>query len=426
MMDGSRSTGWRVARSVILPLVLTLVAGCAPVAEPPAPASAPAPALGAAPAAGSRENGIDPARTVARDSLASAPDPLRARLELAIEHVRARQLYTNNAFWTIFHGILGLGPGLAIADPKTGDKVNALDYIFGGNFAYGEVRGMRFIPTDAGLDVQTGPTFVGQGHQDQFVAEFAQWNVPIDKRVVVYGREYAVRDFVHEVLAHVRTEGQELSWAIVVIGQYLGTNLTWKNRAGETLVYDDIVRFEVKAPVNQAACGGTHRLFGLTWAYHLHLRNGGTDEGVWKEVSDHLDKHVRLAREYQNPDGSFSSNYFRGKGSTADPKDRLGSSGHILEWLAAVLPDEELKAQWMQDGANAVAMMILDIQSAEMESGALYHATHGLILYYSRVYGWDTFRGHQAPTLTGQGQAPTPASDELAVPIPPPSAELTP
>jgi hypothetical protein len=396
------------------------LAGCAPVADPVEPVTET-----------KIENTAAISTSTASTANAELPDSLKSRLELAIEHVRSRQLYTTNAFWTIFHGILGLGPGLAIVEPRSGTKVNALDYIFGGNFELGEIRGMRFIPTEAGLDVQTGPQFVGQGHQDQFIAEIAQWNTPIDKKVIVHGREYTLMDFVREIQAHVRTEGQELSWAIVAIGQYLGTDVVWKNRQGETVHYEDVVRFEKDASVTEAACGGTHRLFGLTWALHLHLRAGGELTGIWKEVSDHLDRHVALAKEYQNPDGSFSSNYFRGKGSTTDPKDRLGSSGHTLEWLAATLTDEQLREPWMRDGAHAVAMMILDIQSAEMESGALYHATHGLILYYARTFGWDKFRMEQAPTLSGEGgvqetvlkpagQKVTEADDDTeTVPVPP-------
>jgi len=38
--------------------------------------------------------------------------------------------------------------------------------------------------------------------------------------------------------------------------------------------------------VATAACGGTHRLFGLSWVYHLHLQKGGKTEGVWRAIAD--------------------------------------------------------------------------------------------------------------------------------------------
>jgi hypothetical protein len=66
---------------------------------------------------------------------------------------------------------------------------------------------------------------------------------------------------------------------------------------------------------------------------------------------------------------------------------RMNTSGHIFEWLALSLTDAELKEQWMQDAANALTMMFFDIQGSAMESGTLYHAVHGLLIYYARVYG---------------------------------------
>src|SRR5262249_41854229 len=106
------------------------------------------------------------------------PNGLKERIELAIDQVRRRDLLTTNGFWTVFHGILGLGPRVMLLNPDTGTRVNALDYICEG----GDVRGMRFIPTQDGIDVQTGPMFVGQGHQDQFTAEMAQWGMPLDRK----------------------------------------------------------------------------------------------------------------------------------------------------------------------------------------------------------------------------------------------------
>jgi hypothetical protein len=309
---------------------------------------------------------------------------LRTRIEVAIDNARSRDLLTTHGFWTVFHGILGLGLSVTLQNPDTGAKVNAIDYIAAG----GEVRGLEFIPTKYGVDVKTGALqFVGQGHQDQFIAEMGEWGIPANKKFLVNGKEYTFMDFVrHAQMRAQVTSNQELSWAVVVIGEYLGTDITWTNGAGEKLRYEDLVRYELDQPVESAACGGTHRLFGLTWAYYLHLRKGGKTDGIWKEVVEKTHKYQRLAKKYQNPDGSFSSNHFRGPGNTPDMQQRISTTGHMLEWLALSLTDEELREPWMQEAANALALMFFDIQGQEMEGGALYHAVHGLLLYYARVY----------------------------------------
>lgn len=320
------------------------------------------------------------------ESVPAPRDPLQQRIELAIDQVRQRDLLISHGFWTVFHGIVGLGPSVTLLNPETGQRLNALDYICGG----GEVRGMNLFPTRDGLDVQTGPQFVGQGHQDQFIAELAQWGMPADRKFNVLGKEYTYMDFARHTKARSRlTTNQELSWAIIVLGQYFGTDITWKNRFGERLRFEDVVRYEIKQPINGAACGGTHRLFGLTWVYYLHLRKGGKTTGVWKDLVEHTARYQKLARKFQNADGSFSTNFFRSRGNAADKQLRMNTTGHILEWLALSLPDAELKKPWMQESANALAQMFLDIQGAAMEGGTLYHAVHGLIMYYARVYGTE-------------------------------------
>ena len=319
---------------------------------------------------------------------------LKERVEAALENVHRRDLLTTHGFWTVFHGILGTGFDATLLDPLTGKRVNAVEHIRSG----GEVRGLQFIPTRYGLDVRSGPQFVGQGHQDQFIAEMAQWGMPIDARFTVLGKDYTFADFVRH--AQMRTsikKGQELSWAILIIGQYYGTNVSWTNEDGDKLRFEDVVRYELNEPIETAACGGTHRLFGLTWVYHLHLQRGGKAEGVWKDVAEKIARYEGLAKKYRNLDGTFSTKYLDGPGNAHDPAQRLSTTGHVLEWLALALPDAELKAPWMQEAANALSLLILDSQGRPMEGGALYHATHGLHIYHGRVFG--PIPGHHGPMV---------------------------
>lgn len=324
------------------------------------------------------------------EPLTSPPKPqldqVKDRIEAAIEQARRRELLTTNGFWTIFHGILGMGPSLTLTNPETGEKVNALDYICSG----GELRGLRFLPTRWGLDVQMGPPFVGQGHQDQFIAEMAQWNMPLDRKFIVNGKEYTFADFVNHAKMRAKTTAknppQELSWAIIIIAQYVGIDAEWINEDGERLTLEECVRYEINQPIETAACGGTHRLFGLRWVHNIHLWRGGKTEGVWKELDDQQRKYQELARKYQNPDGSFSTDFFSGPGNAQDMQRRINSSGHTLEWLALSLSDEQIREPWVEQAANAVALMFLEIQNQPMEGGSLYHAAHGLLMYYARRY----------------------------------------
>lgn len=353
--------------------LLVLGVGCPPTDLPPLPQSAKEPEAKAKP--------IPAALHFDRGS----KDPLQARLEAAITQSVERDLTTSHGFWTVFHGILGLGPSITLLDTKTRRRVNALDYIADG----GKLNGLEFIPTPDGLDVLVAPgTFVSQGHIDQFVAEMVEWGVSPDRKFVVNGKDYKFMDFLrHSRGRATLSKPMELEWSLVIIGTTFGTDSKWTNALGEEVHFEDLVRAECDKPLSAGACGATHRLFGLTWVYHLHLQKGGKTEGVWKDVAAKLDSARQQARQFQNRDGSFSTNFFNGPGNVPDMERRLNTSGHIFEWLMLTLTDDELKQPWVQDAANSLTMMFLEIERRSMEGGTLYHAIHGLLMYYARVYG---------------------------------------
>lgn len=385
-----------------LGVVAVLCATCAPVAERPEDKGTTAPKEKPGEA-------IQAPRPV--------DDPTRVGIEAAIQNVRDRQMYTTTGFWTVFHGILGLGPGVMLKDPETGKLHNAVEYICAGH----KLKGLYFIQTEYGLDVETARDISNnQGHQDQFICEMGQWGMPADKEFVVRGKKFTAMDFVNHSQMHASTSatrGQELSWAVPLLAQYKGLETPgagvdlppWENEFGEKVTFEDMVRYEVNAPVEDAACGGTHRLFGLTWAYHLHLRNGGKTEGVWKDVAERTRKYIDLAKKYQNPDGMFSTNYFREKGDAWDKEARISTTGHILEWLALALSDEEIKEKWVERAAAALSHTIRDLQNQSVSGGSLYHAVHGLQIYYARRYGKTDF----------------PMPKELMYPQPPREGEAT-
>jgi hypothetical protein len=352
----------------LLPLICLVFLSCAPRDDTPPDATA--------------DNGAKPTVLIAPPKV---PDALTPRINEAIANVRNRDLRTTNAFWTVFHGILGLGPDVTLLDDATGERVNALDRICTGT----GIRGLKFIPTPDGLDVETQPgTGVGQGHQDQFVAEMVQWGVSPNRLVTVGERHFTFADFFRHSKARASvTRGQELSWAIVIVAEHFGTDHQWTNAFGEPLRFEDVMRYELNQPIDTAACGGTHRLFGLTWAYHRHREKGGPATGVWKDVAEHIELYKRKAREFQHRDGCFSTAYVSKAESRPELGARIAGTGHVFEWLALALTDAELRAPWMQDAASALSVMILENQNNPLDGGALYHAVHGLYIYRARMFG---------------------------------------
>src|SRR5262245_24926315 len=256
---------WLLAGTVLVGAGVT----CAPVDDSPLDTKGPpdVPRKDQPPAeARKAPPGVQPGLVPPRQ-LPEPSDPVQKRIELALQQARERDLTTKHGFWTVFHAILGLGPSANIVDASDGKRYNALDYISKGGF----VRRMDFLPTPFGIDVEGNmrarrETFVSQGHQDQFIAEMAQWDMPRDFKFLVNDKVYTFDDFVRHAEKRARTvkdanEKQELTWTIVVLAQYRGTGYEWTNERGEKLKFEDVVRYELGEDVENAACGGTHRLF---------------------------------------------------------------------------------------------------------------------------------------------------------------------
>jgi hypothetical protein len=333
------------------------------------------------------------------------PDGLKERLDATLKQVKRRELDPTTGFWTIFHAILGMGLDTEmIVDRKSGKRERCIDFVARGGIRPDDgkpMRGLNFIDKgELGADVETAgvdPTSrqsFSQGHQDQFIAEMLQWGIDKNMKFKVARKDRPFFDFclyskMNASANRDRDPKQELTWAIIVIPECFPGLGEWTNKFGEKMTFEDIVKYELAEPIEGgAACGGTHRLFGLTWAYHLHRKRGGAKTGVWRDVAAKIETYKKKAQEYQNADGSFSSAYFSEQQHTKNPDLHISTSGHTLEWLSLAMTDEELQQKWVKKAVMDLCQWILERKLTDpLEGGGLYHAVHGLHYYQARVYG---------------------------------------
>jgi hypothetical protein len=356
----------------------------------------------------------DPADSVRpelpKQAMAQVPDAYMKRIDAARETIRRRHPLTSHGFWTVFHYILGVGPHNAMLrdDDDPNKLVNAVEFICAGK----ELNGLVFEEKrDGTVNVVTlAGSGVGQGHQDQFVAEMTQWGMPLDKVFMIKGNRHTFADFVRHSKQNASLgKRQELSWAVLIIAEHYPElwkapqrpSDKWTNTfedfipesktirvTKEELSLEDIVRYEIAEPINPTTtCGGTHRLFDLAWVYFRHRERGGKKEGVWKDAVDYLDKYKKLAKEYQNKDGTFSTKYVAEPGNDADPELRVNTTGHVLEWLALYLSDAELREPWVLYAVDELCKLLLQNANRTFDGGSYYHAAHALEIYRTRVFG---------------------------------------
>ncbi len=294
--------------------------------------------------------------------------------------------------WQAVHGILAFGKDLPIAH---GSEVSsALDYLLGG----GPMAGWNLRPGNPGvIAVLEEGSITGQGHPDQWIGYLSQCGVaedpsglagglPLDTPLIVAGRRFTLGDLLTQAKHDIRP-GQEASWTLMALAAYLPPDTSWQSSDGRKWTTEDVVRMEAESEIVGAACGGTHRLYGLGAAVLAYRQAHGEpdpDSG-WAHAEDVLDYHIDLARRFQQADGSFSVNYFERPSRSPDVFSTLSATGHVFEVLALVLDGASLADPWVTRAAERLVTLLEQTADIDAECGALYHAAHGLAIYRHRV-----------------------------------------
>jgi len=298
-----------------------------------------------------------------------------------------RQLSTTTqGAWQVVHGILAFGEEFSVLHDS--QPVAALDYLLDG----GQLTGWKLRPGDHGVIavVEEGST-LGQGHPDQWLGYLSQCGsdgIPLERPLVVGDRQAEVGDLLSQAQADLRP-GQEATWTLMALATYLPAGSSWQGADGESWDLERVMAMELEADLASSACGGAHRLYGLATAVNRQRQRQpettGQLPGVWGEAERTIGDCIDRARRFQQADGSFSTQYFERPASSPDVFAKLGSSGHIFEFLAVALPDERLSEPWVLRGAHRLVTMLEQTADIDVECGALYHAAHGLLLYRNRL-----------------------------------------
>lgn len=287
--------------------------------------------------------------------------------------------------WEVMHGFIAFGiPTQLRAGGPGGEPVSAI----GWSNSAGVCKGQTMLTVaDGRLQALKGYYGV-QGHAAQYLAILAQCRVAAGSPIVVGGQRFTVADLIEEEKLSCKTRS-ELTFALIAMAHYLPTDATWKSRDGESWSIARLVEEEIVQPIRGAACGGTHRLFGLSYGCQRRLKATGQLDGVYLRA----DRYVRDFQNFtltklQNRDGSFSTEWFKYPADREDDIDRkIQTTGHILEWLVASLDQERLYDPRIVAAAEFLCRSLTREPSREWKLGPLGHALHALNMYQERAWG---------------------------------------
>jgi len=309
-------------------------------------------------------------------------DPLRDKIRQTLAWYSQRRLNTrDHNCWEVMHSIVAYGVDCELSQgtPK-GKPVNAIGWLCYG----GSCQGISLLHVEGGrVAARKGPKV--QGHQGQFLAILAQSYLQRDYPLRVGGKSFTLEDLIQSEMRGCET-GTELTFKLISLAHYLDTDTEWKNFKGETWSIPRLIAEEIKAPINGAACGGTHRLMGISYAYHLREERGEPVDGEYLRARTYIEDYQRYTFRLQNPDGSFSTDWFKGRGAQNDIDRRIKTTGHILEWMAYSVPAATLTDPRLVKAVQYLTDVLAKNTDHTWEIGPLGHALHALAIYDRRQF----------------------------------------
>jgi hypothetical protein len=316
--------------------------------------------------------------------LAISPETEQRLLKVrrVLEVYRLKLLNTrDHGPWETMHAIVAFGVDTKVRrNGPTGEPVTAIGWLAFNNPAAGQK--LFYARREGGLGALMGPGL--QGHSGQFLAIVAQGRLDRSYPIQADGKKFTIEDLIRyeQDTCQAKTE---LTFKLISLAHYLDSDATWKNEYGEDWNIQRLIREELAQPINGVACGGTHRLFGLSYAVFQRARQGKPMVGEFARAKKFIHDYHQYTYALQNSDGSFSTNWFKGREARYDLDRRLQTTGHILEWMVFSSPREDLQNPRITKAVDYLADIMLANSTHDWPIGPLGHAIHAMALYDMRL-----------------------------------------
>ena len=307
---------------------------------------------------------------------------LREEIRECLSHYYIRpENVASRSPWACMHAMIAYGVDSNLI--VNNQRVNAIGYL---NFN-GNCNGQQLFYTQGGkLQARIGPGV--QGHAGQYLAMLAQSRVKTNFPLKADGEDFTVGDLIeHEKLTC--RPNTELTFKLIAVTHYLRSDATWMSNDGQTWDIPRLIKEELNQKIVGAACGGTHRLMGFSYAVRKREQRGEAMEGQWLRAKKFLEAYHAYTFRLQNPDGSFSTEWFVGRADNGPPGRRLETTGHITEWLSYSLSKEELTSPEMVKSVSYLTKLLYDNRNTKWNIGPMGHGLHALATYDERVFGGE-------------------------------------
>jgi hypothetical protein len=294
--------------------------------------------------------------------------------------------------WGCMHWMIAYGVDAELIAGNR--KVNAIGYLNYNGVCNGQ---QLFYTSDSRMQTNIGPGV--QGHAGQYLAMLAQSRVKTNYPMLIDGQKFTVADLIEHEKITCRPQ-TELTFKLIALTHYLKSDEKWKSHDGQDWDIPRLIKEELAQPIIGAACGGTHRMTGFSYAVRKREQRKEPITGQWLRAKKFIEDYHEYAFKLQNPDGSFSTNWFAGRQDEGAAGRRLETTGHITEWLAYSLAKDELTDPRMLKVVDYLTNLLMENRQEKWGIGPLGHGLHALAIYDERMFEGQP--GKRAEQLAGR------------------------
>jgi hypothetical protein len=237
-------------------------------------------------------------------------------------------------------------------------------------------------------------------HLGQLAYACALAQLPLETHFTLKtGRSVSLKELFDTEIKYADPNEHDPVWQIPALAYYRPDE-TWKNVNRKTFSALDFLEITAPRVTGHVCCGHTHLPISAAYAISIlsEYANSPAERQKLAAARNHLDHCVELVRNTTYPDGAVSKTWWIGKQNYPHTKNELIMlNGHTLEWLAAYLEPQHLRADWVKNIADrfclAVTSAVRDAvpenqnrpATLPFEYAALCHGAKALLTYHHRA-----------------------------------------
>ena len=183
---------------------------------------------------------------------------------------------------------------------------------------------------------------------------------------MVGGRAHKIRAMLEQAKWDIYP-GMEATWTLMAFSTYLGLNESWQNKHGEDWTLERIVGAEAgeikvngnRVNAGESACGGSHRLFGLSVALNRYLKETQLEvnelKGGWRAANDVLEAAKKKRASFSSRTARSRCIILSGRARPARLRSGSARRGHLFEVMATCMTKKELERRgWSRRAISSV------------------------------------------------------------------------